>query len=50
MSRSRINFGTDLGQRGLDTNAITERYADVYIGFTLTPDQREPWFKKSRIE
>lgn len=50
-TRSRFNFGAELGQRGTtDNGLIKERYASWYIGFTITPDIREQWFKKRRIE
>ncbi|MEO8588927.1 MAG: hypothetical protein ABI432_06150 [Flavobacteriales bacterium] len=50
-TRSRLNIGVELGERGTLANGlIRERYADVYIGLTLTPDLREQWFRKSRIE
>ena len=50
-TRSRLNIGTELGQRGTTANGLLrERYADVYIGVTITPDLREQWFKKRRIE
>lgn len=50
-TRSRINIGTELGQRGSTADgALRERYADVYLGITITPDLREQWFKKRRIE
>ena len=50
-TRSRFTIGTELGQRGTTSNGlIRERYADVYIGITITPDLREQWFRKHRIE
>ncbi len=50
-TRSRLNFGAELGDRGTtDNGLIQERYAAVYIGVTITPDIREQWFKKRRIE
>jgi hypothetical protein len=50
-TRSRINFGTELGERGTGTNGnVRERFAAVFIGISITPDLREQWFKKRRIE
>jgi hypothetical protein len=50
-TRSRFNLGTELGQRGTTANGlIQEHYATVYLGVTITPDIREQWFKKRRIE
>ncbi|MCB9183253.1 MAG: hypothetical protein H6591_04995 [Flavobacteriales bacterium] len=50
-SRSRFNLGTELGQRGTtDDGLLRERYANVFIGITITPDLNETWFKKRRIE
>ncbi len=50
-SRSRLNFGVEFGERGTTANGlIRDRYADVYIGITITPDLREQWFRKRRID
>lgn len=50
-TRSRINIGTELGERGTtDNGLIRERFASLYVGITITPDGREFWFKKRRIE
>jgi hypothetical protein len=50
-TRSRITFGAELGERGtLADGLIKERFADVYIGISITPDIREQWFKKRMIE
>lgn len=50
-TRSRVSFGAELGERGtLEDGLIKERFADVYIGISITPDSREQWFKKRRIE
>jgi hypothetical protein len=50
-TRSRLNLGVELGERGeLSNGLLRERYADVFIGITITPDLREQWFKKRRIE
>lgn len=50
-TRSRLNLGAELGNRGTTENGlIQERYAAVFIGITITPDFREQWFKKRRIE
>lgn len=50
-TRSRLNFGMELGERGeLSDGLLRERYADVFMGITITPDLREQWFKKRRIE
>lgn len=50
-TRSRFNLGVELGERGtMEGDRIRERYADIYIGFTITPDIREVWFRKRRIQ
>lgn len=50
-TRSRINIGTELGQRGTTSDGLLrERYADLYLGIAITPDLREQWFKKRRID
>ena len=50
-TRSRFNMGVELGERGTtDDGRIRERYADIYVGFTITPDIREVWFRKRRIQ
>lgn len=49
--RSRINLGAELGQRGTtDNGLLRERYANVFIGVSITPERNEPWFRKRRIE
>lgn len=50
-TRSRINIGAELGERGTTNDGLLrERYADLFIGITITPDLREQWFKKRRLE
>lgn len=50
-TRSRLNLGVELGERGERSNGLLrERYADFFVGITITPDLREQWFKKRRIE
>jgi len=50
-TRSRLNFGMELGERGERSNGLLrERYADLFVGIAITPDLREQWFKKRRIE
>lgn len=50
-TRSRLNLGAELGNRGTtESGLVQERYAAVFIGVTITPDFREQWFKKRRIE
>lgn len=50
-TRSRLTIGCELGERGtMDNGLIRERYADIYLGITITPDIREQWFRKRRIE
>jgi hypothetical protein len=50
-TRSRVNIGTELGRKGSQENGlIQERFAHFYLGITITPDLREQWFKKRRIE
>ena len=50
-TRSRLNFGAELGERGTtDNGLIRERFASIFVGITITPDGREFWFRKRRIE
>ncbi|HRH37007.1 MAG TPA: hypothetical protein PK760_01600, partial [Flavobacteriales bacterium] len=52
-AQSRINIGAEFGQRGTTAKGLLrERYADVYIGITITPGRaNEPtWFVKRRID
>lgn len=51
-TRSRLNLGAEFGQRGTTADGLLrERYADVYIGISITPEIiGDPWFKKRRIE
>ena len=50
-TRSRFNIGAELGERGTtDNGLIRERFASIFVGITITPDVREHWFKKRRIE
>jgi hypothetical protein len=50
-TRSRLTLGAELGERGKAAEGlIQERYATVFIGISITPDIREQWFKKRRIE
>ncbi len=50
-TRSRLNIGGEFGERGtLENGLIRERYATLLLGVTITPDLREGWFKKRRID
>lgn len=50
-TRSRIHFGTELGERGtVKEGLLRERYAMLFVGLTISPDVRENWFKKRAIE
>ncbi len=50
-TRSRLSLGAELGdQGGTGVGAVNVRYATLLIGITVTPDIREQWFKKRRIE
>lgn len=50
-TRSRLNIGAELGKSGTSEDGLIEqRFAHVFIGLTITPDLRENWFKKRRIE
>lgn len=50
-TRSRLNIGGEFGERGTtDNGLIRERYATLLVGVTITPDLREGWFKKRRID
>lgn len=48
---SRFNFGVEMVERGTeDRNILRERYIGFQIGLTVTPNFREPWFKKRQIQ
>ncbi|MBK8228725.1 MAG: hypothetical protein IPK70_16305 [Flavobacteriales bacterium] len=50
-TRSRINLAVEHGQRGTtEAGLLSERYTNLHIGVTITPDLREQWFKKRRID
>jgi hypothetical protein len=50
-TRSRLNIGGEFGERGtLENGLLRERYATLLVGITITPDLREGWFKKRRID
>lgn len=50
-TRSRLNLATEIGERGTTANGLLrERFANIYIGVSITPDLREQWFKKRRID
>lgn len=43
----KVNFGAELGQRGtLNNGLVRERYANLYIGFTLN----DKWFNKVKFD
>jgi hypothetical protein len=50
-TRSRLNVGVEVGQRG-DTadGLVRERFTNVFVGVTITPEVWDQWFKKRRIE
>ncbi len=51
VTRSRFNVAVDLGERSSPAaGGIREGFIDLFIGFTITPDIREVWFRKRRIE
>jgi hypothetical protein len=50
-TRSRFNLGAELGRKGTtEDGLIQQRFAHLFIGLSLTPDLREQWFKKRRID
>jgi hypothetical protein len=50
-TRSRLSFGVELGERGATGEGmLRERFTTVFVGVTITPDVREQWFKKRRLE
>ncbi len=50
-TRSRISLGAELGEYGTTQDGlIRQRFVNIYAGITITPDLREQWFKKRRIE
>lgn len=51
MTRSYLTIGAELGRRGTtQDNLIQERYTELIIGISITPELREPWFRKRKIE
>ncbi len=50
-TRSRLNLGAEFGRTGsTEEGLIQQRFAHFFVGLTITPDLREQWFKKRRIE
>jgi hypothetical protein len=50
-TRSRFNIGMELGEYGTTENSLVrQRFANVMFGITITPDLREPWMQKRRID
>lgn len=50
-TRSRFNLGAEFGERGTTSNGLVrERFTNLFFGITITPDLREPWMQKRRIE
>lgn len=50
-TRSRLSFGAEFGEQGTtEEGLIRERYTNLYIGITITPDLRERWLQKRRFE
>lgn len=50
-TRSRINLAVERGQRGTTADGLLrERFTNINLGVTITPDLREQWFKKRRID
>jgi hypothetical protein len=50
-TRSRFNIGAEYSDRGSTENGLVrQRSASVFVGITITPDVREQWFKKRRID
>ena len=50
-TRSRFNIGCELGERGTQSDGLLrERYATLLLGVSITPDLREGWFRKRRID
>ena len=50
-TRSRINLAVEHGQRGTTAEGLLrEQYTTLNLGITITPDLREQWFRKRRIE
>jgi hypothetical protein len=50
-TRSRINLGVELSERGsLENGLMRERSVNFFLGLTITPDVRESWFKKRRLD
>jgi len=50
-TRSRFNIGCELGDRGTQSaGLLRERYATLLLGVSITPDLREGWFRKRRID
>ncbi len=50
-TRSRVNLGVEFAEKGTtDNGLLKERSVNVFVGVTITPDVREQWFKKRRLE
>ena len=50
-SRSRLTIGGEYGQRGTTANGlIKEQFTTLFVGISITPDPREAWFVKRRID
>lgn len=50
-SRTRLDLGCELGQRGTESDGlILERFVNVFVGISYSPEFRESWFRKRRIE
>lgn len=50
-TRSRLNLGAEFGRTGSsEEGLIQQRFVHIFVGLTITPDLREQWFKKRRIE
>ncbi|MBK7383462.1 MAG: hypothetical protein IPI81_09005 [Flavobacteriales bacterium] len=50
-TRSRLNLGAEIGQRGTTSDGLLlERYTNIMVGVSITPEFTEPWFRKRRIE
>lgn len=50
-TRSRLNMGVEVGKRGSgEADALRERFTNIYVGVTITPEAWDQWFRKRRID
>jgi hypothetical protein len=50
LSHSRVNLGAEWAERGSTGSGLRETALTIMAGVTISPDVREVWFRKRRIE